>query len=216
MHQTPIQGHRLRGSYPGDADMIRKSIFYPALVILSIVIAAFCHRYADAQAKVTKAGPAHVDAARLVGADNEPGDWMSYSRSYNEQRFSPLDQINAANAGNLKLAWYYDLDTTRGQEATPLVVDGVMYTSTAWSLVKALDARTGRLLWSYDPKVPREILIKICCDAVNRGVAVWKGKVFVGTLDGRLIALDAATGQPVWSVQTFEKSKPFTITSAPR
>ena len=184
--------HQLWGELSGDADMIRKAIFYPTLITVSIVIAAFCHHYADAQTKAMKAGPAQVDAARLVGADNEPGNWMSYSRNYNEQRFSPLDQINAANAGSLKLAWYYDLDTARGQEATPLVVDGVMYTSTAWSLVKALDAKTGRLLWSYDPKVPREILIKICCDAVNRGVAVWKGKVFVGTLDGRLIARDAA------------------------
>jgi quinohemoprotein ethanol dehydrogenase len=196
--------------------MIRKSTFLPTLVTLSIVIAGFSHYYADAQTKAAKAGPAQVDAARLVGADNEPGNWMSYSRNYSEQRFSPLDQINAGNVGNLKLAWYYDLDTSRGQEATPLVVDGVMYASTAWSLVKALDAKTGRLLWSYDPKVPREILIKICCDAVNRGVAVWKGKVFVGTLDGRLIALDGASGKPVWSVQTFDKSKPYTITSAPR
>src|SRR5229473_3733338 len=142
-------------------------------------------------------------------------NWMAIGRTYGDQRFSPLDKINASNAGNLGLAWYYDLETSRGQEATPLVVDGVMYVSTAWSLVKAFDARTGSLKWSYDPEVPREILINICCDAVNRGVAVWKGKVYVGTLDGRLIALDAATGKPVWSVQTVDKTKPYTITSAP-
>jgi alcohol dehydrogenase (cytochrome c)/quinohemoprotein ethanol dehydrogenase len=184
---------------------------------LAIGVCGFWHHRAAAQSSRTHTvGPAQVDAARLNSADNEPGNWMSYSRTYSEQRFSPLDRINASNAGNLRLAWYYDLETSRGQEATPLVVDGVMYVSTAWSMVKALDAKTGRLLWSFDPKVPREILIKICCDAVNRGVAVWKGKVFVGTLDGRLVALDAGTGKPVWSVQTFEPSKPYTITSAPR
>src|SRR5215472_6887785 len=109
MHQTPVQGISSEGSYLGDADMIRKSIFCPTLVTLSIVIAAFCHHYANAQTKAAKAGPAQVDAARLVGADNEPDNWMSYSRNYNEQRFSPLDQINAGNVGSLKLAWYYDL-----------------------------------------------------------------------------------------------------------
>jgi quinohemoprotein ethanol dehydrogenase len=196
--------------------MIKKTIFSLTLVTLTIVIASFCQRYADAQTRAPVTGPAQVDAARLTSADSQPGNWMSYGRTYSEQRFSPLDQINATNVKTLKLAWYYDLDTSRGQEATPLVVDGVMYVSTAWSIVKALDAKTGRLLWSYDPRVPREILIKICCDAVNRGVAVWKGKVFVGTLDGRLIALDAVNGEPVWSVQTFDKSEPYTITSAPR
>ena len=201
--------------------MIRKVPFVTTLATLSIVIGTlvigvFPHYYAEAQAKAAKAGPAQVDAARLTGADRDPANWMTYSRNYNEQRFSSLDQINDKNAGKLKLAWYLDLDTARGQEATPLVVDGVMYSSTAWSLVKALDAKTGRLLWSFDPKVPRELLIRICCDAVNRGVAVWKGKVFVGTLDGRLIALDAASGKPVWSVQTFDKAKPYSITSAPR
>ena len=141
---------------------------------------------------------------------------MVYGRTYSEQRFSPLNKINADNVKNLGLAWYYDLDTDRGQEATPVVVDGVMYITTAWSMVKAFDAKTGKLLWDFDPKVGREILIHVCCDAVNRGVAVWKGKVYVGTIDGRLIALDAATGKPVWSVQTTDRSKPYTITSAPR
>ncbi|HXO57087.1 MAG TPA: PQQ-binding-like beta-propeller repeat protein, partial [Mycobacterium sp.] len=141
---------------------------------------------------------------------------MSYGRTYDEQRFSPLTQINADNVRQLGLAWYADLDTNRGQEATPLVVDGVLYISTAWSMVKAYEADTGKLIWAFDPKVPREIGPDICCDAVNRGVAVWKGRVYVGTLDGRLIALDAATGTPQWTVQTTDKSKRITITQAPR
>ncbi|HVN27207.1 MAG TPA: PQQ-binding-like beta-propeller repeat protein, partial [Candidatus Binataceae bacterium] len=167
-------------------------------------------------AAATPAAYAQVDATRLVGADKDPGDWMSYGRTYSEQRFSLLDKINTDNVKNLGLAWSYDLDTDRGQEATPVVVDGVMYITTAWSMVKAFDAKTGKLLWAYDPKVGREILIHVCCDAVNRGVAVWKGKVYVGTIDGRLIALDAATGNVVWSVQTVDRDKPYTITSAPR
>ena len=94
---------------------------------------------------------ADVDAARVGNADREPGNWMTYGRTYSEQRFSPLSQITADNAKQLGLAWYADLDTNRGQEATPLEIDGVLYVSTAWSMVKAYDAKTGKLLWSYDP-----------------------------------------------------------------
>ena len=160
--------------------------------------------------------PANVDAARLTHADQDGANWLSYGRTYGEQRFSPLARINADNAGQLGLAWFADLDTQRGQQATPLVIDGVMYVSTAWSMVKAYDAATGKLLWSYDPEVPRELGVKGCCDVVNRGVAAWKGKIYVGTFDGRLVALDARTGKPVWSVVTGDQSGPLTITQAPR
>jgi len=161
-------------------------------------------------------GPAAVDAARLIAAETEAGQWMSHGRTYGEQRFSPLDGINGQNIGELGLAWFADLDTRRGQEATPLVADGVLYVSTAWSKVKAFDAATGRALWSYDPEVPGDWAVNACCDVVNRGVALWQGKVFVGSLDGRLIALDAATGQELWDVSTIDRSKPYTITGAPR
>ncbi len=161
-------------------------------------------------------GPADVDGARIQAADKEPGNWMSNGRTYDEQRFSPLTKINDTNAGQLGLAWSYDLDTNRGQEATPIVVDGVMYVSTAWSKVKAFDAATGALLWAYDPQVPGEWGWKACCDVVNRGVAVWKGRVYVGTIDGRLVALDAKTGKPVFDVSTIDKTKSMSITGAPR
>ena len=153
-------------------------------------------------------------AERIIAAN--PGEWLSTGRTYDEQRFSPLTQINDKNADTLGIAWSADLDTQRGQEATPLMIDGRLIVSTAWSMVKAFDAKTGKLLWSYDPKVPRETLVKACCDAVNRGVAAWGGNVFVGTLDGRLIALDAATGKMRWSVVTVDQSKDYTITGAPR
>lgn len=159
---------------------------------------------------------ADVDAARLTSADNEPGNWMSQGRTYSEQRFSPLDKVNAGNVGSLGLAWSFELSTNRGVETTPIVVDGVMYVTSSWSMVYALNAKTGELLWKYDPKVPRETGFHACCDVVNRGVAVWGGEVYVATLDGRLVALDAKTGNVAWSVVTVDQSQPYTITMAPR
>jgi quinohemoprotein ethanol dehydrogenase len=167
-------------------------------------------------ARVAIAEEKPVDGARIANADAEPGNWLSYGRTYSEQRFSPLARIDDKNAKQLGLAWFADLDTNRAQEATPLIVDGVMYVSTAWSLVKAYDARTGRLLWAYDPQVRRELGVNACCDVGNRGVAAWNHKIFVGVYDGRLVALDAATGKPVWSTLTVDTAKPYTITQAPR
>jgi quinohemoprotein ethanol dehydrogenase len=159
---------------------------------------------------------ARVDQARLEAAGGDADNWMSYGRTYAEQRFSELTQVNDRNIGQLGLAWAVELDTFRGQEATPLVVDGVMYTSTAWSKVLALDAASGRVLWRFDPHSLGAKGAQACCDVVNRGVAVWKGRVYVGTIDGRLIALDARTGEVVWDVVTVDQSKPYTITMAPR
>jgi len=151
-----------------------------------------------------------------AGKAAESGEWPSYGGSDAETRFSQLDQINADTIGRLKPAWVVDLDTSRGQEATPLVIDGVMYTSTAWSKVMALNAATGEVLWRFDPENDGGKAVHACCDVVNRGVAYWKGKVFVGTIDGRLIALDAKDGHKVWEVVTVDQSKPYTITGAPR
>jgi quinohemoprotein ethanol dehydrogenase len=185
-----------------------KSVF---LLALALGLAG-CHK----QAAQTGTSAAAVDGKRIENADADGANWLTYGRNYREDRFSPLTQISDANVGQLSLAWYYDLDTDRGQEATPLVADGVLYTSTAWSKVVALEAATGKLLWSYDPKVPGKKGYESCCDVVNRGVALWNGKVYVGAFDGRLIALDAATGKPVWSVQTTDVSRPYSITGAPR
>jgi PQQ-dependent dehydrogenase (methanol/ethanol family) len=157
----------------------------------------------------------NVDGDRIAAAAAN-AEWLSYGKDYSEQRFSPLDQVNEGNVAQLGLAWHAEFDTDRGQEATPLVVDGVMYTTTAWSKVFAFDAKTGEKLWSFDPKIDGAKGFHACCDVVNRGVAVWKGKVYVGTIDGRLIALDAKTGKSVWSQQTTDNSKPYTITGAPR
>ena len=155
-----------------------------------------------------------IDAKTIATAD--PANWSTYGRTYDEQRFSPLDRINSDNVGELGLAWYADLDTARGQEATPLVIGGRIYTSTAWSKVKAYDGASGKLLWEFDPEVPGETAAKACCDVVNRGLAAWGTRLYLGTLDGRLIALDRETGEPAWSQLTVDPTKSYTITGAPR
>jgi quinohemoprotein ethanol dehydrogenase len=143
-------------------------------------------------------------------------DWSMHGRTNDEQRFSPLNQINEQNVEKLGLLWSRELGTTRGLEATPLVSNGVIYTTGEWSVAYAVDAKTGQILWTFDPKVPRARARTICCDVVNRGVALYHGKVFLGTLDGRLIALNANSGKPVWDVITVDQSKPYAITGAPR
>src|SRR5581483_11734612 len=128
----------------------------------------------------------------------------------------PLSQIDEHTVGQLGLAWFYDLGADRGVEAAPLEADGVLYDIQPWNITTALDARTGRLLWRYDPQVPQEFARKACCDIDSRGLALWQGKAIIATLDGRLIALDARTGTLVWTVQTFDAAQPYTITGAPR
>lgn len=157
-----------------------------------------------------------AEAQALLAAAGNNAEWLSYGRTYDEQRFSPLTRIDTGNVKDLGLAWFADLDTARGQEATPLVIDGRIYVTTAWSKVKAYDAVTGAPIWEYDPKVPGEKAVDGCCDVVNRGLAAWGDRLFLGTFDGRLVALDRATGKPVWTKQTTDPAKPYTITGAPR
>ena len=162
-------------------------------------------------------GAADVNGERIMGADNEPGSWLAHGRTYDEQRFSPLTQVSTSNVDKLGLAWYYDLPTKRGVEATPLVSGGKMYTTGPWSIVYVLDAKTGQPLWQYDPKVPKEYSAYTCCDVVNRGVALWGDNVYVGTIDGRLVALNQQTGEPAWEVDTrVNQGPPYSITGAPR
>jgi quinohemoprotein ethanol dehydrogenase len=158
----------------------------------------------------------NVDGRRIENAETDPGAWLSYGRTYDEQRYSPLNQVNDKNVAQLGLAWDYPTGSGRGHEATPIVVNGTMFLTLPWSKVVALDAVTGERLWDYDPHVAPEYGRTACCDVVNRGVALWKGKVYFGALDGRLIALDAATGKLVWEKQTTDTDKPYTITGAPR
>jgi len=167
-------------------------------------------------ASVSDRVPANVTDDALINASNDAEEWLSYGRDYGETRYSPLNQITFSNVSELGVAWTYDTGTFRGLEATPLVHNGIMYASGSWSVVFAVDARTGEELWRYDPQVDRSTGWKACCDVVNRGVAIYGDKIFVGIIDGRLEALDAATGEVVWSEVTVDQSKPYTITGAPR
>ena len=159
----------------------------------------------------------NINTQRIINSNGEPQNWLSHGRNYHEQRYSPLNQINTETVKNLELEWSLDMGTTRGLEATPIVDNGIMFVSSTWSVVHAVDARTGEELWVYDPNVPRSWARKVCCDVVNRGVAVWEGKVYFGTIDGRLISLDAKTGDLFWEINTLiDTDKDYTITGAPR
>ncbi|GAP33643.1 PQQ-dependent dehydrogenase, methanol/ethanol family [Piscinibacter sakaiensis] len=164
-----------------------------------------------------RAAAGKVDGAYIRANAATTVDWPSYGLDHGESRFSRLTQIDTGNVQRLGLAWTYDLESTRGVEATPLVVDGVMFVTASWSVVHAVDVRSGRRLWTFDPKVDRAYGYRGCCDVVNRGVALHKGKVYVAAYDGRLFALDADTGQPVWSRDTIvDRRYSYTITGAPR
>ncbi|MEI7948978.1 MAG: PQQ-dependent dehydrogenase, methanol/ethanol family [Gammaproteobacteria bacterium] len=156
------------------------------------------------------------DSATLKAAADDGKEWLTYGHDYAETRFSPLTQITADNVKELGVAWTFDTDSFRGLEGTPLIHDGIIYATRPWSSVFALDARSGKQLWDFDPQVDKSIGWKACCDVVNRGVALFEGKVYVGAIDGRLIALDAKTGKQLWQVQTTDPMRPYTITGAPR
>lgn len=158
----------------------------------------------------------NVTPRRLTRASREPDQWFTGGRDGEFSYYSPLDQINETNVARLGFAWSHALDTPHGLEATPVVVDGVMYTSGPWGFVYALDAKSGKPLWTFDPRVDPAVARHACCDIVNRGVLVWRGQVYVGTLDGRLVALDAATGVKRWEVDTIvDHERGYTITGAP-
>src|SRR3982075_2175279 len=164
-----------------------------------------------------KAVTSAVDSASIKANTATSNDWPTIGIDYAETRFSKLNQITADNVKKLGLVWTYPLESSRGVEATPVVVDGIMYQTASWSVVHAIDARTGKKIWTFDPGVDREKGYKGCCDVVNRGVALWKGKVFVGAYDGRLIALDAATGAKGWEKDTLiDKEHSYPIAGAPR
>jgi PQQ-dependent dehydrogenase (methanol/ethanol family) len=163
-----------------------------------------------------------VDEAALKDAGKNGEDWISYNVNWSEQRYSPLNQISASNVGRLGIGWYTDIPAAPGnpqnrQEATPLVFNGVLYSITPWSVVYAVDARTGKELWHQDPEVNQQVWqSRICCGVVNRGIALYQGKVIAPVVDGRLRALDAETGKIVWETRVSPETMAYTITMAPR
>jgi quinohemoprotein ethanol dehydrogenase len=169
------------------------------------------------QLEKSAADDGSIDGARIIDADATPGEWLSHGRTYSEQRFSPLSQIDDSNVAELGLAWHADLPTRRGIETTPLMANGKLFVTGSWGHVLAYDARTGGLLWHFDPMVLKDYARHACCDVVNRGVALWGTNVYAASLDGRLRALDRDTGEVVWQVDTrLNDVDSYTITGAPR
>ena len=172
-----------------------------------------------------------VDDNALRNASKNGDEWLTNGRDYTEQRYSPLNQIDTSNVSRLGLAWFYDTGSDRGTvETTPIISNGTMYATLPWSVVVALDARTGKEKWRWDPQIPHMNFPvnsvgdpnkvrtgpSVCCGPANRGVALYDGKVYVGTLDSRLVALDQETGKIVWEAQTIDKNADYSITGAPR
>jgi quinohemoprotein ethanol dehydrogenase len=188
----------------------------PVWIGAAVLVIALLTYLLVSQSQARGTSAAAVDSARMAKQETDGKDWLHDGRTYSAQRYSTLEQINAGNVDQLGIAWYDELDTFRGVEATPLYADGVLYNILPWNITIAYDARTGKRLWTYDPQVPREFGRYACCEPVARGLAMWNGKIIIATLDGRLIALDAHTGKPIWSVQSTPKDMPYTITGAPR
>ena len=153
---------------------------------------------------------------RIKAADSEMGNWLTHGRTYDEQRYSTMTQINEETVQDLGLQWSYEYEDNRGLEGTPVVADGVIYTVSAWSRVYAHDAKTGDLLWRFDPEIDKSYLVRGCCGPVSRGLAIWGDNVYLGAFDGHLIALNRRNGELVWKVKTAEVDLDYTITGAPR
>jgi len=154
-----------------------------------------------------------VSYERLRNAEKEPGNWLTYSGNYRGWRYSPLDQITAENVHRLRPKWMFQMRTTHKVETTPIVVDGVMYVTRPPSDVIALDAETGRRLWSYRYPAPRDAIA--CCGQVNRGVAVLGDRVFLNTVDAKVVALDARSGRELWKTEIIGYKAGYAATGAP-
>ncbi len=180
--------------------------------MLQLTVAAYL---AGTSLALAATGAANVDG-RLIGNESNGTDWPSYGRTYSENHYSPLDQINVSDVDRLKLDWTYELDARQRTDTQPLEAGGVVYATAGLSIIQAIDATTGKLLWRYDPGVAAVAAQKLRPSWGVRGLALWKGKVIIGTQDGRLIALDAQTGHLLWTTQTIDKTDESTITGAPR
>ncbi len=207
---------KTRDGYRFPSGNLYPSRFFLLALALVLPLAARAQDFVPPSAAGSRLAPAYVNDERIRRADEEPGQWLAHGRTLGEQRYSPLSKIDDSNVTRLGLAWAYEPGTTRGMEATPLVIDGVLYATGEWSRVYALDAKTGKSLWTFDPYVPGMKGRDACCDVVNRGVAAWEGRLYLGALDGRLICIDALTGKKIWERQTTDTTKPYTITGAPR
>jgi quinohemoprotein ethanol dehydrogenase len=185
-------------------------------VMLAAGLAA-CGKAPETAADAAPVPTGKVDAQRVAAVDKEPGQWLTSGRDAGKTFYSPLDQINAETVSRLGFAWEFEAGTNRGMQATPIVVDGVMYTSGVAGRVYALDAANGKVLWRFEPQIDFKNARSACCDIVNRGVSVWNGKVYVATFDGILYSLDARDGKVLWQADTItDRNRAYSITGAPQ
>lgn len=183
-----------------------------ALALLVAAGVTGCKRAPEALVPTGK-----VDAERLAQIEAEPGQWLTGGRDAGKTHYSPLDQINRETVARMGFAWELKTGTNRGMQATPIVVDGVMYASGVAGRVYAINAATGEQLWNFEPPLKLRNARGSCCDLVNRGVAVWNGKVYVGSFEGILFALDAKDGKVLWQVDTItDHKRAYSITGAPQ
>ena len=189
-----------------------KTLPFRPIYLLKIFLVSLLCSIASAQ----QPGSTTVNDAAM--ADESQGEnWLAFGRTYSEQRFSPLTQINQSNVGSLELDWYIDLPNSRSLVSTPLVVDGIMYFISSMNIVRAVDATSGQELWRYDPQVAQNAARRMRAGWDNsRGIGIWEDKVFVATWDGRLIGLDRMDGSELWSVQTIDPELAMYITGAPK
>jgi glucose dehydrogenase len=191
-----------------------------AALLLPLAFTA-CQKKADPAAELL-ANPAAVTDERLLAGTSDGKTWPTYNGNYGEHRFSPLKAINTDTVKDLGLAWFADYDSNLDQQGSPLYVDGVIYVSTgSFNKLNAFNAKTGELLWQYNAHTDGAWLRNVCCGNVNRGIAAYNGKIYMGTLDARLVAVDAKTGKPVWETDVIQgdRNDPlnrFSITMAPR
>ena len=199
---------------------MKKFIVLSCLLMLTTFLIFSCQSDGG---KAEKGSASHINSITsaindnsLLNADANQGDWLSYGRNYQEDRYSALDQIDKSNVAQLDLAWAKELGVTKGLQATPIIVDGIMFFSGPFNQVWAMDARTGEQIWHLDPQFDHDKNIDLCCGFTNRGLAVYKGSLYMGMLDGRLISIDAATGEIEWDVTTIPENSKYSITGAPR
>jgi len=193
------------------------------LVGLAILSTIFLFTFCQEEPQLVKGSAEHISKITsditdeaLTNADAQQGDWLSYGRNYKEDRYSTLNQITKENVKDLSLAWAEEIGTKRGLQATPLVVDGIMYFSGPFNKVWAYDVRTGEEIWQFIHDYNTDANLDLCCGFSNRGLAIYKGDLFMGTLDGKLLSIDATTGKKNWEVMTIPEGANYSITGAPR
>src|SRR5215468_3594633 len=198
----------------------RNTVLAGLIIGLGVNVAMYAQQSAVSTKTSNVAANVTNEVLRRAGSANDalPGAWLSYGRTQGETRYSTLKQIDTSNATRLGLAWFYAMGAGGGnQEGTPLMWNGTLYGITTWSVVFALDARTGKELWRWDPEVNQTTVRPvICCGTVNRGIALYNGMIIAPSIDGRLFALDAITGKPVWETRVVYPQEQYTLTMAPR